>query len=100
MSVPEDPIDERVLRWVGILYRGMRSTGEQGDEEMTFFDARLLEQLRQDETDIDALMSSILTYLARMWLTPPDVFVADANARMGTTYTVDARIAAMRFELG
>ena len=34
-----------------------------------------------------------------MWLTPPPVFVDQANARMGTTYVVDARIAAMKFTL-
>ena len=93
-------VDDRVAHWAGILYRAMRTTGEDGREEMTIFEPRLLADLRRDEPDIDPMMPSILTYLARMWLTPPHVFLADANARMGTTYAVDDRVAAMKFELG
>ena len=91
--------DDRVSHWTGVFYRQMRWAGEDGHEEITILDRRLLDELRRDEPDIDRMMPSILTYLARMWLTAPSTFLERVNAQMGTHYLVDEAIAAAKFGL-
>ena len=87
------------MHWAGLLYRQMRWAGEDGCEETSIFDRNLLQQMRQDEPDIDALMPSILTYLARMWREEPLAFVGRINAQLGTAYAVDEVIAKSQFVL-
>ena len=89
--------NEKVRHWTGNLYRYMRSAGEDGHEEISIFDAALLDRLRRADPTIDTLMPSILTYIARMWLEEPAGFVARANGSMGTLFPVDADIVKMRF---
>lgn len=89
--------DEKVGHWVGLIYRQMRWAGEDGCEERSVLDQTLLARMRSDDRDIDELMPSILTYLARMWLEPPATFVSHANERMGTNYPVDEKLAVAKF---
>jgi hypothetical protein len=88
--------DDRVAHWVGWIHRGMRWTGESGTDELAVFEPALLDRLRADDSDIDALMPTILTYLARMWGESPAAFLGQANARMGSRYPVDSAAAAAR----
>lgn len=91
--------DDRALYWVAELYRQMRWAGEDGHEESSIFTPSLLAGMRAHDPDIDALMSPILTRLARMWLEPPEDFLKNVNARLGSSYVVDPVIAKEKFTL-
>jgi hypothetical protein len=95
----ESSAEDKALHWVGILYRAMRSAGEMGSEEITIFTPDLLTRMRADDPHIDERMPFVLTYLARMWLEDPDVFVTKINSRLGTAYAVDRTIADAKFTL-
>ena len=77
---------DKVGYWVGMLYRAMRSAGEDGHEEITILDKDLLASLIAADPDVGELMSQILPQLARMWMESPDKFVARVNMQMGTAF--------------
>jgi hypothetical protein len=84
--------EERIGYWVAMIYRQMRWAGEDGNDELSVFEQRLVGLLKGDEPEIDSLMPSILTYLSRMWLEAPAAFLGKVNARLGTSYEVDESI--------
>ncbi|QQP96646.1 hypothetical protein [Lysobacter enzymogenes] len=85
---------ERANHWVMLLHRQMRWAGEDGVREISILDRALLEQMRRDDPDVDALLPMVLTRLAAGWMREPAGFVAQVNRQMGTAFEVDAATAA------
>lgn len=85
---------ERANHWVMRLHRQMRWAGEDGVREIGILDRALLEQMRRDDPEVDALLPIVLTRLATGWMHDPAGFVAQVNRQIGTEFEVDAATAA------
>jgi len=81
--------EERLNHWSKVLYNGMRWAGEDGKEEISIFDQKLIRDLRTFDSSIDAILPTVITQLAVMWLEEPEEFVSKVNEQCNTAYTVD-----------
>ena len=79
---------DRICHWVGLLYRQMRWSGEDGCGEMFIYDRALYENMKTDEPAIDCFLPIILTRLAVMWQENPEDFIKSANSGMKTDFKV------------
>ena len=77
---------QRASYWAGKFHRWMRWAGEDGLEEVDFFEKKIFQQFRDEEPNIDTLMPMILTQLARAWMFDIDDFFKQVNRRLETNY--------------
>lgn len=85
----EMDVEEQKGHWSMVLSRGMRWAGEDGYEEISIFDEKLINDLRAFDSNIDALLPEILTGLAVMEMENPKAFMEEVNSRMKTSFEVD-----------
>lgn len=78
---------QKASYWAGKFHRWMRWAGEDGLDEIDFFESKIFEQFRKEEPNIDDLMPLILTELAKVWMFDVDEFFEKVNKRLGTLYT-------------
>jgi len=78
--------NEKASYWAGKFHRWMRLCGEDGLEEVDFFEAKIFQQFRDEEPNIDKLMSIILTQLATAWMYDIGKFFLQVNERLETNY--------------
>ena len=81
--------EERKHHWSAVFTRAMRWAGEDGNDEISIFDEKLIRDLRIFDANIDLLMPEVLTGLAVMEMESPNAFLAKINSRMRTSFEVD-----------
>ena len=77
---------EKASYWAGKFHKWMRWVGEDGLEEVEFFEKKAFEHFRKEEPALDSLMPMILTQLATAWMFNVDEFFEQVNKRLGTQY--------------
>ena len=77
---------QKASYWAGKFHRWMRWCGEDGMNEVDFFEAKIFQQFRDEEPNIDALMPMILTQLATAWMFDIDEFFEQVNERLKSKY--------------
>lgn len=89
--------DERKGHWSAVLYRAMRWAAEDGHDEESIFDKKLISELRSFDRDIDEYMPEVLSGLSVSQMEEPTIFLSRLNSQMGTEYKVDWKFLAKQF---
>jgi hypothetical protein len=80
---------EKASYWVGKFHQWMRWVGEDGLDEVEFFEPKSFKIFREEEPYLDRLMPLILTQLATAWMFDIDDFFERVNYNLGTNYKRD-----------
>ena len=76
---------DRIRHWVGMLYRLRRQTGESGLDEDRAFGPDVLATMRAVDSNVDAILGTVLAELARMEMMSPDAMRAAFNQGTGAS---------------
>ncbi|WP_155237923.1 hypothetical protein [Teredinibacter turnerae] len=57
--------------------------------KITLFGKGLIQELKEDDSDIEKYLSSAVTYFAQLWLVGFHKFISRVNDQMGTSFEVD-----------
>ena len=79
--------NDQAAHWIGYIYRGMRSAGEEGYDEISILDRKELGKWKALDPQLENLLPKILEILADMWQVPKEAFFQRVNDQMGTDFS-------------